>query len=912
MFLKVRCANFEGVLHSLPSSLLIFLFLTFSESTFSEITVENSPNNSLNVVERSDEELLVLEMRLGNYILSDGLIGYSHRGGALLSIAEVFQALEFAIDVDYATGQATGWFLKENRLFSLDIERKEVVIEGRLRLFDPALVELHFDGIYVDAALLSKWFPVKIEINLSQLVVEVTSQEQLPLERRLEREKIRARLNLGGRAASNYPRTDASYSFFDLPFIDANLNLIRRSPETGGREARYNGLVSGDLLFMNSVLFVAGIDEDSLTDVRLTLGRSDPDGHLLGPLRAQSFRIGDIFSPQIPLISNSRAGMGGEISNFPLARPSEFDRTTLQGELLRDWVVELYRNEVLLDFQDSRADGRYEFTDVPLLYGANILRLIFYGPQGQEREEVKSFRFGTGMVKPGQQIYRFGFSRQDQFLFRSEQFAFREALIGEERYQAELERGLGQRLTIAAAGVSLPFVDGRRHYASLGLRSSILGTFSRLDLAKEIDGGRALQFATRFNLLGNNIFAEHGQFFDFTSERVRNESDPVESLTRARLDGAVSFWPLPRMPFSFTGLLERRESGRSKADLLNRLSMYFRRISITHTLRASITQAGTTPFTRRINAFLLLSGRFKKISLRTYLSYNPPPDHVFNSLSFTADYKIPRNFSARFSVSRDLLVGRWTNYSAGINRTFDAFLIGLEGRYQDKSNYSIQISISFSLGLKPRSKSLHLSSRRMGNNGAASVRVFLDNNLDGIYDLGDELLEGVQIRHGGRTSNPTNKKGIAYIPNLSSYRPTDITIDIGSLEDPFWIPINEGVTVVPRPGKSISLEFPVIVTGEVDGTVYLRRDTAVRGVSNVVLELVNKEAEIVMQTKTAFDGFYLFTMVPPGQYIVRISREQVKRLNLEPPLDSEVVIEGDGTIVSGVDIIIERTRKGEE
>ena len=73
-----------------------------------------------------------------------------------------------------------------------------------------------------------------------------------------------------------------------------------------------------------------------------------------------------------------------------------------------------------------------------------------------------------------------------------------------------------------------------------------------------------------------------------------------------------------------------------------------------------------------------------------------------------------------------------------------------------------------------------------------------------------------------------------------------------------------------------------------------------------MLELVNREGEIVLQTKSAFDGFYLFTMVPPGSYLVRVSPEQIKRLNLKSPQDRQIVIEGDGTIVSGVDIILER------
>ena len=325
-----------------------------------------------------------------------------------------------------------------------------------------------------------------------------------------------------------------------------------------------------------------------------------------------------------------------------------------------------------------------------------------------------------------------------------------------------------------------------------------------------------------------------------------------------------------------------------------------------------MTRGGGTVTTTRVNGSLLLSGRLKRLSLRSQLSYEPPPNHRFLSVALTSDYAIPNSFGTHFTVNKQLQDDRRTTYSVGINRTFDAFLMGLAGRYENDENYSIRLSITFSLGRQPRNNRLVLSSRRMGRNGAASVLVFLDKNFDGIYDLGDQPLEGVRLRHGGRTSKPTDRKGIVYMPNLSSHRPTNITIEIGSLEDPFWIPINKGVTIVPRPGKSISLEFPVIVTGEVDGTVYLRRGTSVKGVSNVVLELVNSDGDIVLQTKSAFDGFYLFTMVPPGQYIVRISREQVKRLNLEPPLDREVVIEGNGTIVSGVDIIIERAREGEE
>ncbi len=868
---------------------------------------ERKSGNPLVPVERSDEELLVLEVRLGRYILSDGIIGYIHRGGVLLSLEDMARVLEFPISVKLATGQADGWFINKNRRFSLDIARGEVVLKGKAQSYERSLVELHRDGIYIDATLFGQWFPVDLEYDLARLIVNVVSREPLPLEKRLEREKARQLLGRGAGAAPVYPRVNARYSFFDWPFIDVNLNLLKRSPETGGREGRYNGLVSGDLLFMSSVFFLSGIDEDSLTDVRLTMGRSDPDGTLLGPLQAQTFKLGDVFSPQIPLISISRVGRGAEISNFPLSRPSEFDRTTLQGELPLEWEVELYRNEVLLDFRTSRADGRYEFIDVPLLYGLNVLRLIFYGPQGQRREEVRRILVGRGLVRPGKLHYRLAASQQDKYLFRLERNVLDEELVGQGRFLAEYEWGISRKFSVSGSGVSLPFVAGRRYYGSLGLRAAMLRAFTRIDISREYNGGTALQVATQFNFLGHNVLAEHGQYFDFVSERIREQIDPIVSLTKLRFDGVLPLWPLPRIPFGFSGNIERRQSGRVRYDGSNRLSLFLRGVSFSNTLTGSLNRGGGTVTTTRVNGSFLLSGRLKRLSLRSQLSYEPPPNHRFLSVALTSDYAIPNSFGTHFTVNKQLQDDRRTSYSVGINRTFDAFLMGLDGRYENDANYSIRLSISFSLGLKPRSNSLHLSSRRMGNNGAASVRVFLDKNLDGIYDLGDQPLEGVRLRHGGRTSKPTDKKGIVYIPNLSSYRPTDITIEIGSLEDPFWIPINEGVTIVPRPGKSISIEFPVIVTGEVDGTVFLRRGTSVKGVSNVMLELVNGKGEILMHTKTAFDGFYLFMMVPPGSYVVRVSPEQIKRLNLESPHVREVVIKGDGTIVSGVDIILERS-----
>ncbi len=55
---------------------------------------------------------------------------------------------------------------------------------------------------------------------------------------------------------------------------------------------------------------------------------------------------------------------------------------------------------------------------------------------------------------------------------------------------------------------------------------------------------------------------------------------------------------------------------------------------------------------------------------------------------------------------------------------------------------------------------------------------------------------------------------------LPAYRITDIELEIGSLEDPYWMPSRPGISITPRPGVE-TLDIPVVTTGEIEGIVYL-------------------------------------------------------------------------------------------
>src|SRR6202008_155187 len=134
----------------------------------------------------------------------------------------------------------------------------------------------------------------------------------------------------------------------------------------------------------------------------------DPAGKVAGPFGATRSSLGDTFTPTLTLGARSAAGRGGAITSEPLERASVFDRTDLRGELPLGYQVELYVNEVLRGSQLQPVQGRYEFLGVPLAYGLNTIRLVFYGPRGERREDVRRINVGGGELARGQTTYSFG------------------------------------------------------------------------------------------------------------------------------------------------------------------------------------------------------------------------------------------------------------------------------------------------------------------------------------------------------------------------------------------------------------------------------------------------------------------------------------------------------------------------
>lgn len=867
--------------------------------------------NELDYKTRPDEQLLILEVRIKRYILTDGMFGYIEGGGLLLPLGEFARALEFNIAVDTSNGRADGWYMDQDRLFSLDILSGTVVIDGRKQKYDEGLVELHREDIFVDTRLLSQWFPADLAFDLSNLLVKVKSREPLPLERRAERELRRgAALARQKREEAEYETIDTPYQWVDWPMVNfsSTAGYTRNAAGDGDTTGSYSLLAAGDLMKMGSKLFVSGNQDRGVSLVRLEMGRKDPDGRLLGPVGATEYSFGDIVTPAQDDIARPRIGRGAQISSFPLERASDFDSINLVGELPLGWEVELYRNEILLDFRASRADGRYEFEEVPLLFGLNVLTLKFFGPQGQYREETRRVLVGQGQAAPGEFNYKLAVTQQDEYLIPVQDDAVSTTnpeLQGEVRAITEAEYGLNTHFSIAGGASSIALPDGRHNYGKLGVRFGWRNLYSRFDIIGDSMGGGAAKAGAQLSMpLNLSLLLEHMELRDFVSEEFSEDIDPTLRESKLGLNGVVPVGSLLRVPFSITAEHETSESGATETEVKNRISTSISRLSFSNWLvwRRSKGAIGDTT---NAEGALLIGGHLYRTSLRGELQYGIEPESELTRGILSAERHFGQSTTGRVSAEHTFTGQEVTTLSTALSHRFDIAALGLNGSWSDDGAASAFLSLSFSFGREPRTGDWGMYSDAVADNGTVSARVFLDNDLDGKYGPDDTPVEGATFDTGrGIIRETTNEEGVLLLTGLPGWRDVDVIIPPQGLEDPYWSPTSDGFTVRTRPGKASLVEFPVIVTGEIDGMVYARQGGATLEVADVAMELVDAGGKTVAETRSAFDGFFLFESVKPGRYTVQVSREQLQRLGLAVSGTKIVEIGGEGTIAGGLQFIL--------
>lgn len=893
---------------------------------------------------QSDTGDLIVEVRFrGDMTLTDAILVYltPDRKDVLVPLEEIALLLEFPIK-QTETG-AEGWLIEESRRFRYDRASSTISFDGAELAIEPEQASLIDGELFIAANALSAALPLNFELNPRALILNVASDEVTAIdERRLREERRRQGYGSVMTSRSVLEPYDHPFQLLSAPSVKFNgsLGYTKNDGEDGALGAVASTRAYGDFFFMNGELYVAASDED-VTNARVELERYDPRGGVLGPLDATRFALGDISSAPLPLVSSGYQGRGVRLTSNPRNRAG-LNRVTLADVVEPNFEVELYRNDILIAADRTDASGAYRFDDIPLLSGANELRLEFYGPQGQRRTEIERYEAGT-QTNQGEFDYDFSLSEvgRSVFGFRDDEERYGDMTLGGAFSVAYgVTNDLSVTAGVAAApvpleteqggGVATPSEDDHRFYGALGLLGRFDGVTAQGDVVTDDSAGVAvaLSASTVFSIFDLSVGHEHflnGFRSDVSASDVSGpglEDDDNEfrsSRTYSRL-GWSSRNVIPETFFSgeVAAGYEEFEEGDGRLTLSNDLALNRWRIGAGNTLRYS---SGGGDSSDDLDGAFRLNLSFDQLSLRASAGYEVEPSAQVDFVSFGMNSDIGYDLDLNAGYSRDFgeelssggETSDYESYYLGVSRDFGVADIGIQGQYSNydddelSDGYSVFLTLSFSTFTDDSTLATRVSSRDIARRGAVRALSFVDSDGNGVWDEGERRVEGVAVYSGARSPAIADSNGEAFAVGLPVDSWVDIGLDPGSVSDPSLQPATAGRAILPRPGATAEIALPLVEVGDVTGAVQVRDAQGVRPLANATVQLRSMETgEVVRDVVSEFDGVYFISGAPVGKYLLSLDPEQATRLSISSPPSIVVEIDAKVGLLEGIDLIASR------
>lgn len=852
----------------------------------------NHPGPPGGFIERAEDELLLFEVRLQGRTLSETFPGYPTKDGVLVPLGELCRLLGLAITTDPLTGRASGFFISEKRTFSLDAGSNTVSVGGIVSPFNRAQVELHPDDIYIDSRIVSNWLPLDLQVDKLNSRLTVVPREPLPV--MLQMARARGNAFSGSRVDTHhYAVIEDPYQWLEVPMVDETLRLASSPPDSapGSRRTtvvQSSTYASADFLKLSTSLYAYG-DNLGQRNLIATGGRRNPDGGLLGPLNATEFEFGEVFDPGLPTVSAATSGTGLFITNFPLNSNLFGDKQTLRGNLPPGWQVEVFQNGALIGFQGSRGDGLYEFREIPLIHGWNDFRLVFYGPEGQRREEVQHLDNSTPLVPPGGFRYRL----QAEELHGG--FGGRGYFLG--------QCGITDKVSIFAAASSLHMTNGDvRQYGLGGLQGrwnslSFQGTVTRI-----FDGGSAeeISLGTR---LGDSLSLtlKHTELQDdFVSDLFLPSFGLIRNRTELDLTGVA---PSMAHPWLTLGLNLRRDglvSGGSVTMLSPRIGTAFNGWFVMNQFSyLNSDLPGSSSSSSYGN--LLVSRFFGAFSLRSEATYTISPDRHLKSLAAYFDAYKFQPWAVQIGVTHDL-DSQENRFVAAASKSVGRVGLSFDGSWSNRSGWSAGVTVRMGVSREPRKGRWNADAMTVAPYGAISVQTFLDENGNGRRDPGEPPVPGAGAFVNGIVWPETSDaEGVLYQHTIPVDMHAKVLLNSSTLPDLLMQAGGDGYSFVPRAGHTTQFDLPVIQTANVNGTVYLGGPDGQKPCAGITIELLDSTGRVVASARSAFDGYYELQNFPTGKYQLQVKKEDLGRRHLAPTGQRSMDLTGKHFERDGVD-----------
>ena len=785
-----------------------------------------------------------------------------------VNVIDLFKQLKINCNESNKFNGLEGYIENERKLFSIDYTSNQIQVGNKVVNIKNSLhVEM---GIrYIESSILSEAFGLTLILNPKSLSVKLTASFELPYVREIRIENSRNSIaKLQGHSIAVDTVIPRNYHLLKGGMVDWALNSNQTL-----NGSTMNNVVLGlgaELLYGETNISINYNDNYRFNAQQLQYNWRWIDNNAKVIKQAQ---VGKISSQSIAFLESPVVGV--MINNSPNTVRKAKGTYRINEYTEPNWTVELYINDVLIEYKVADASGLY-FFNVPIVYGYTTLKLKFYGPLGEERIEerilntpytfmpAKTFEYSiSGGILQGETSTQYG---QGNFSYGLNRFIT-----------------LGAGVEYLSSIIESPFIP----FAKFSIQP-----FSKLILNVEYAHEVRLKGLLNYYLTKSALVE-----LDFTKYDKGQRATRFNALEERKVKFSMPFKLKQFSGFSRLNFNQFVYDSFTFNQIDFIFSSYYKKVNInSSTLINWIDERASFTTTN-----LSLSYRFNNgIVLRPSVEYNVN-DSKISRYRTEIEKRVSKSY---FSASYErFITAKNDAIFLNFRYDFDFARTGLSSFYTNRKlsfSENAQGSVAFGGG----NKYVHVDNTSSLGKGGILFYPFLDLNQNGILDKGEKMVLLNTVRVSGGSAKISKKDSIVRVSNLNAFVDYNVEFSNTDLQNISWKFKYKSYQVLVDPNQYKRVYVPIISMGEMNGTIYLTKGNETKGVGRITVKIYDYEGRLVKEILSEADGYFSYLGLIPGKYRISLDEEQLKNLNFECiPKTREVVIgiSEDGDIIEGLD-----------
>ncbi len=795
---------------------------------------------------------------VGRYYISAVLSNES----IYLPVTELFALLYVHFEKGITPYSLKGTYMYEpNEWYINPYERKAGIADKRIRLSENDF-RIGNAELYVLPEVFLRLFGLHFSIDMQALCVNLRSEGLLPVEYRQTRQQIRRDLQRRQSDSSDYPLLyQRQRKIVDFGMMDYNVGIAgNESLQT----INYTFLTGLELLGGETELGLTGFYNNhrySASNASYFWRYVFDENSYLTSFGAGRLRTTGMLNRRIN---------GFSVSNEPVVPRRIYESIMIDGTTVPDSDVELYVNNQLMDHVKANDAGYYRF-DYPLNYGTARISVRVYTPSGEIIVEENQIQIPFSFLPAGVWAYNI----QGGFLDEPHNH---DEVKNNRVFHGDIAYGISGKVTAKAGLDYCGEKNNTIYYASLSARMK-----EKYLLNMDAVPGYYFRLAASHNFASRQSVSI--RFTHYADQNIFNSFD-IDKEINANVYLPFNISELPAgLRFGIDHYIRQDfKAGNYRIDLNTRIRQLNLRINFRERMSRKeqdkrfvhYSIAGLT-LNYSLNNRRHLPALMRSLSARAMIQYNPRHKQMIN-----AGVQISRSVLStgrlQISAEHDFRHGGML-FRGTLSIDLQKFRTSTHFSGQTNNVYQVQHNISGSFGLDSSLPGLVASNRQMVGQGAASVVFFVDDNGNGRYDVGEEIIpvNTINLNHGANMS--LGKDSILRIKNLHSYWTYNAEVVQGALKNPQLVPMHQQFAFVADPNVFKQIEIPLYRTGVIEGQVLMgsiHEPQALSGIRLIIEDMGNNQTETI---RTFSDGGYYAMGLIPGKYKLTVDPVQLSFLN---------------------------------